>query len=75
VLRKKEAAQLAEAFDVVTGILLFRQIADYRAGQPVTYYVDPDRLTKAQRSNLLEALRVIDGLRKRVHLEFTGQIF
>jgi hypothetical protein len=41
----------------------------------VTYYVDPDRLAKAQRSNLLDALRVIDGLRKRVHLEFTGQIF
>lgn len=74
-LRKGEAANLAHAFDVVTGVLLSKQIVDYRAGQPVTYYVDPERLTKGERADLLDALRTIDGLRKRVHLEFTGQIF
>ena len=75
VLRRKEAAELAGAFDVVTGILLSKQILDYRAGRPVTYYVDPDRLSRSERANLLDALRAIDGLRKRVDLEFTGQIF
>lgn len=75
VLNKGEAAELSAAFDIVTNILLSKQILDYRAGQPVTYYVDPHRLTRRERSNLLDALKAIDGLRKRVHLEFTGQIF
>jgi signal-transduction protein with cAMP-binding, CBS, and nucleotidyltransferase domain len=59
----------------VTGVLLRHQIADYKAGRPVTYHVDPERLTKTERQGLLAALRSIDSLRKRVHLEFTGQIF
>jgi signal-transduction protein with cAMP-binding, CBS, and nucleotidyltransferase domain len=75
VLRKGEAAELTHAFDVVTAILLSKQIVDYRAGQPVTSYVDPGRLSRTERAALLDALKAIDRLRKRVHLEFTGQIF
>lgn len=75
VLSRGEYAELTTAFDLITGILLRHQIADLKAGRPVTYYVDPDRLTKPDRHALLDALKAIDTLRKRVHLEFTGQIF
>ncbi|MBL8658748.1 MAG: CBS domain-containing protein [Rhodospirillales bacterium] len=75
VLSDGERADLTASFDLVTNVLLRHQIADLKAGKPVTYYVDPRRLAKAERTALLDALKAIDSLRKRVHLEFTGQIF
>lgn len=75
VLSAGEHAELTAAFDLITGILLRHQIGDLKSGKPVTYYVDPDRLTRPDRQALLASLKAIDALRKRVHLEFTGQIF
>ncbi len=75
VLSGNERADLTAAFDLVTRVLLRHQIADLKAGKPVTYHVDPHRLPKPERHALLDSLKAIDTLRKRVHLEFTGQIF
>ncbi len=75
VLGAGERDALGAAFAFITGLLLRRQIADYKAGRPVTYYINPRGLTKAERGDLLESLKAIDTIRKRVHLEFTGQIF
>jgi CBS domain-containing protein len=75
VLDDGERDGLSEAFRVVTEVLLRQQIADFRAGRRVSYYVDPDALGKRGRVTLLEALRVIHGLRKRAHLEFAAQVF
>jgi signal-transduction protein with cAMP-binding, CBS, and nucleotidyltransferase domain len=75
VLSRNEHAELTAAFDLITGVMLRHQIADLRADKPVTYYVDPDRLSRPERHALLDSLKAIDSLRKRVHLEFTGQIF
>jgi len=75
VLDGGERDSLSEAFRVVTDVLLRRQIADFRAGRRVGYYVDPESLGKRHRATLLDALRVIHALRKRAHLEFAAHLF
>lgn len=75
VLGRGERDGLSGAFALITGLLLRRQIADFKAGRPVTYYLAPRALSKPERGELLESLKAIDAVRKRVYLEFTGQIF
>ena len=75
VLESGERDELSEAFRVVTDVLLRQQIADFRAGRQVTYYVDPETLSKRQRATLLAAVKSIHALRKRAYLEFTAHVF
>lgn len=75
VLGISEADDLGAAFTLITDILLRKQIRDYRAGRRVGYFVDPEILSRRQRVALQDALKAIDRLRKRVHTDFTAQIF
>jgi len=75
VLDENERGELSQAFGVVTDVLLRWQLADWRAGRRLSYYVDPDALPKARRKALLAALKSIHALRKRAHLEFTAHVF
>lgn len=75
VLQASERETLSEAFRIVTDTLLRYQIADFRAGQRVGYYIDPNTLGKRDRTALLAALRNIHALRKRAHLEFAAHVF
>jgi Predicted signal-transduction protein containing cAMP-binding and CBS domains len=75
VLSAREKEKLGRAFSLITDILLHQQIRDYRAGQAVTYYVAPETLDKPARAELVDALKNIEALRKRVHMEFTGHVF
>ncbi len=75
ILGDSEREDLSAAFHLITDVLLRQQIADYKAGARVGYYVDPNTLQKRQRTMLLDALKAIDSTRKRVHMEFTGDIF
>jgi signal-transduction protein with cAMP-binding, CBS, and nucleotidyltransferase domain len=75
VLAAGERDELSESFRIVTDVLLRRQIADFRAGRQVTYYVDPETLNKRERANLLAAVKSIHALRKRAYLEFTANVF
>lgn len=75
VLDENERQELSEAFGTVTDTLLRWQLADWRAGRQVSYYVDPEALPKVRRKALLSALKAIHGLRKRAHLEFTAHLF
>jgi signal-transduction protein with cAMP-binding, CBS, and nucleotidyltransferase domain len=75
VMTAREQEDLTRAFGLLTDVLLRQQMADYRAARAVTYYVDPDGLDKRRRGLLIDALRAIDSLRKRVYLEFTGHVF
>ena len=75
VLSLTEREDLTSAFHLITDLLLRKQVRDYRARRRVNYYVDPELLTKRDRVMLHDALKSIDGLRKRVHLEFTAEIF
>ena len=75
VLSERERDDLTVAFSEITDILLRQQVADYRIGREVTYYIDPERLGKRRRADLIAALRAIDAIRNRVRIEFTGQVF
>jgi signal-transduction protein with cAMP-binding, CBS, and nucleotidyltransferase domain len=75
VLSVTEHEDLASAFHLITDILLRKQISDYQGGRSVNYYVAPKALARRDRLMLLDSLKVIDSLRKRVRLEFTADVF
>lgn len=75
ILNDDELETLTSAFELLTGILLKKQIADYRKGKKVGYHVDPKKLSERKQKRLTEALKSIDQLRKRVRSEFTADIF
>ncbi len=75
VLSVTENEDLTSAFHLITDVLLRKQIGDLRAGRRVTYYVNPKTLARRDRLMLLDSLKAIDGLRKRVRLEFTAEVF
>lgn len=66
---------LRGAFDHITGLQLRQQIADYRAGRPVSNYVDPEQLTARERDLLKRAFRAINDFRDRLRAELTGEVF
>jgi CBS domain-containing protein len=75
VLDDDELETLSAAFELLTGILLDKQIRDFRSGDKVGYHVDPNTLSERKQKRLTEALKSIDLLRKRVRSEFTADIF
>ena len=75
VLNDDDADYLRGAFGHITGLLLREQIADFKAGHPVGNHVHPDTMSERERDILVDSLKAIDGLRKRVAHEFTGEIF
>ena len=75
VLDSDEHENLAEAFRVLTDLLLRRQIRSYRAGRKVGYHINPKKLRKKKYEGVIESLKVIDDLRKRIRTEFTADIF
>jgi signal-transduction protein with cAMP-binding, CBS, and nucleotidyltransferase domain len=75
VLGVVERDDLAAAFTLITDILLKKQIGDYRAGRRVSYFVDPEALSKRENGALRDALKTIDTIRRRVHMEFTAELF
>jgi len=75
VLDADQADYLTGAFSHITKLLLREQIADFKAGKPVGNYVHPKTLTEREQDILIDSLRAIANLQKRVESEFTGQIF
>jgi signal-transduction protein with cAMP-binding, CBS, and nucleotidyltransferase domain len=75
VLSLTEADDLTAAFHRLTDTLLHSQLAEYRAGRRVTYYVSTKTMNKRDQALLLDALKAVDELRKRVRVEFTADIF
>lgn len=74
-LSRTEREDLTQAFSTITDTLMRRQLADYRLGRRVGYFVNPDALSKHQRADLIEALKAVNHIRRRVHMEFTAQVF
>lgn len=68
-LSDTEGADLTAAYHTLADILLRKEIAAYRAGQPINYDLYPDTLTERERILLLEALRAVRRLRRRVRRE------
>ncbi|MFO1152164.1 MAG: putative nucleotidyltransferase substrate binding domain-containing protein [Rhodospirillales bacterium] len=75
VLSVQERDDLATAYADITDVLLRQQLVDYRVGRRVSYYLDPEGLSKRRRADVIAALRAIDAIRKRVRMEFTGRVF
>jgi signal-transduction protein with cAMP-binding, CBS, and nucleotidyltransferase domain len=75
VLDADQADYLTGAFSHITGLLLREQIADFKAGKTVGNYVHPETLSERERDILVDSLKAIAALQKRVESEFTGQIF
>jgi signal-transduction protein with cAMP-binding, CBS, and nucleotidyltransferase domain len=74
VLDVNERDELRGAFVHIANLLLRQQVADFRTGRQVTYFVHPDSLTKRAKDHLAEAMKAIDRLRDRVRLELTGNL-
>lgn len=74
VLDANEREELRGAFIRIANLLLRQQIADFRIGKKVTYFVHPDSLTKRAKDHLVEAMKAIDRLRDRVRAELTGNL-
>lgn len=75
VLGRDEWDYLSGAFRHITALLLRQQLRDFQAGARVGNHVAPGDLSERERDMLVESLRAIDALRKRVHGEFTGDLF
>lgn len=75
ILDDNELETLSAAFELLTDILLDKQITDFKEGNQVGYHVDPDMLSKRKQKRLTEALKSIDQLRQRIKAEFTADIF
>ena len=58
----------------MTGLQLRQQIADYRAGRPVSNFVDPAALTAREVDLLKDGFRAINEFRDRVRAELTGDV-
>jgi signal-transduction protein with cAMP-binding, CBS, and nucleotidyltransferase domain len=67
--------RLRSAFDHITGLQLRQQVADFRAGRPISNFVNPATLTTRERDLLKDGFRAINGLRDRLKAELTGDVF
>ncbi len=75
VLDERESDDLVIAFRGLTYRLLRQQIDDFKADRKVSYFVDPGPLSKRDRDRMVQSLKAVDALRKRVRSEFTAEIF
>ncbi len=75
VLGDGERDDLVAAFGCFTDLLLRQQLRDFRSDHPVGNHIDPAALTLAQTRALKAGMRAVDELRKRLRVEFTGDVF
>jgi signal-transduction protein with cAMP-binding, CBS, and nucleotidyltransferase domain len=74
ILDANEREALKSAFVHIANLLLRQQIADFRSGRKITYFVDPDHLSKPVKEQLTTAMKAIDRLRDRVRAELTANL-
>ena len=72
---RNDGEELTAAFNHVTFLLLRQQLADFHARRKVGNFVDPDALSRRERTLLKQALRAIDAFRKRVRADITGEVW
>jgi len=75
VLDHDDYDYLRGAFNHITFLLLRQQLHDFEAGRTVSNYVHPDDLSERERDMLVDSFKAIDALQKRVHAEFTAEVF
>ncbi|MBC8242478.1 MAG: hypothetical protein H8E30_18680, partial [Alphaproteobacteria bacterium] len=75
ILGDDEYDYLNGAYHTVCRLLLRQQIEDFKAGRTVSNYVHPRTLSQRETDILKDSMEAIDRLRKRIHTEFTADIF
>jgi len=75
VFDKDEQDYLSGAFHHITRLLLRQQINDFKSGNKVGNHVHPDALSEREKDILVDSLKAIETLRKRVSNEFAGELF
>ncbi len=75
ILDKDRQDYLSGAFHHICALILRQQIADSKAGKQASYYVDVMGITERERNLLVDSLKAIADLRKRINEEFTADIF
>lgn len=63
---------LRHAFIFISDLIIRQQLADHRAGRPITDYVPEASLTKREREHLVSCFRAIENLRSALRSEFGG---
>ncbi len=74
ILDDDEADYLAGAYRHITHLLLRQQIAETKAGKPVTNFVHPSSLTRRETDMLKDGFEAVRRLQDRLHGEFTGDV-
>ncbi|MEQ9574908.1 MAG: putative nucleotidyltransferase substrate binding domain-containing protein, partial [Rhodospirillales bacterium] len=74
VLSTDEADELTGAYRHISHLLLRQQIADFKAGLPVTNYVHPGVLTRREAHVLKDSLEAIRNFQVRIRGDFTGTV-
>ena len=74
IFNATEREDLKNGFVQITNLLLAQQIADFRIGRKITYFVHPDSLSKRVKSNLADAMKAIDRVRDRVRAELMSNL-
>ena len=74
VIDADEADELQAAFGQITGILLRQQLADAKADEDVSNFVDPTALTRSERSALIEAFGAIRRFRDQIRGQFAAAL-
>lgn len=70
-----EKEYLESALNFITKLLLKNQIRAFQKDRPVTRFVSPNHISRAEKEELLRSLRHIEAFRKRLKGEFTGDVF
>ena len=74
ILDGDEYDYLVGAYTLITRLLLRQQIADFKAGVPVSNYVDPKFMTERERDMLVDSFKAIRALRGRVKDAFSVEV-
>lgn len=75
VLGADECDYLRGGFELATGLVLRQQVADSRAGRPLSSFVAEEGLSDRERDMLVDSLRAVRQLRARLRSELTGLVF
>ena len=73
-LEEDERDYLAAAHRLMSNLVLRRQVADIKAGQPAASWVAPTELTRRERDELAARLGAVRRFRERVRAMFTAEI-
>ena len=75
IIYDDEHDYLSGAFHHMCHLLLRQQIAQAKAGDPVSTYIPPDSLSERERDILVDSFKAVRTLRQRIRGEFTAEIF